>query len=76
MFWVFDMDRIAIEAELEVLYDAYYEELEQYANHQQLSSSRVTPPPGPGPLLAPWHSIPTARSSLVATTPSTPTTPG
>lgn len=27
--------RIAIEEELEVLYDAYYEELEQYANHQQ-----------------------------------------
>ena len=41
--------RIAIEEELEVLYDAYYEELEQYANHQQLSSSRITPPPGPGP---------------------------
>jgi hypothetical protein len=27
--------RTAIEEELEVLYDAYYEELEQYANHQQ-----------------------------------------
>lgn len=27
--------RIAIEEELEVLYDAYYEELEQYANNQQ-----------------------------------------
>ncbi|RMZ71514.1 N-acetylglucosamine-phosphate mutase [Pyrenophora seminiperda CCB06] len=27
--------RIAIEEELEVLYDAYYEELEQYAHHQQ-----------------------------------------
>ncbi|KAG1455946.1 hypothetical protein G6F46_005252 [Rhizopus delemar] len=27
--------RTAIEDELEVLYDAYYEELEQYANHQQ-----------------------------------------
>lgn len=26
--------RVAIEEELEVLYDAYYEELEQYANHQ------------------------------------------
>lgn len=38
--------RTAIEEELEVLYDAYYEELEQYANQQQfpsqssLSSSR------------------------------------
>ena len=28
--------RTAIEEELEVLYDAYYEELEQYANHQQV----------------------------------------
>ncbi|PKY50645.1 hypothetical protein RhiirA4_269125 [Rhizophagus irregularis] len=27
--------RTAIEAELETLYDAYYEELESYANHQQ-----------------------------------------
>ncbi|KAI8577955.1 hypothetical protein K450DRAFT_249208 [Umbelopsis ramanniana AG] len=27
--------RTAIEEELEILYDAYYEELEQYANHQQ-----------------------------------------
>lgn len=27
--------RIAIEEELEVLYDAYYDELEQYAHHQQ-----------------------------------------
>lgn len=27
--------RVAIEEELEVLYDAYYEELEQYANNQQ-----------------------------------------
>ncbi|OJD19453.1 hypothetical protein AJ78_00627 [Emergomyces pasteurianus Ep9510] len=29
--------RTAIEEELEVLYDAYYEELEQYANHSQSS---------------------------------------
>ena len=29
--------RTAIEEELEVLYDAYYEELEQYANHQQIN---------------------------------------
>lgn len=29
------LSRTAIEDELEVLYDAYYEELEQYANHQQ-----------------------------------------
>lgn len=31
--------RSAIEEELEVLYDAYYEELEQYANHQQLDDA-------------------------------------
>ncbi|KIY52249.1 hypothetical protein FISHEDRAFT_69940 [Fistulina hepatica ATCC 64428] len=43
--------RNAIEEELEVLYDAYYDELEQYANLQQryLSGSLSTPPPGPGP---------------------------
>jgi Ca2+/Na+ antiporter len=42
----------AIEEELEVLYDAYYEELEQYANYQQRylnSGGASTPPPGPGP---------------------------
>lgn len=42
----------AIEEELEVLYDAYYEELESYALHQQRYASSpgtVTPPPGPGP---------------------------
>ena len=44
--------RNAIEEELEVLYDAYYEELEQYANQQQryISSGGTLPPPqGPGP---------------------------
>ncbi|KAH0580052.1 hypothetical protein H2248_002866 [Termitomyces sp. 'cryptogamus'] len=44
--------RNAIEEELEVLYDAYYEELEQYANYQQryvLSGGTIPPPPGPGP---------------------------
>ncbi|KAL8914895.1 MAG: hypothetical protein Q9171_000522 [Xanthocarpia ochracea] len=35
--------RTAIEEELEVLYDAYYEELEQYANHQQISLVDGTP---------------------------------
>jgi len=42
----------AIEEELEVLYDAYYEELEQYANYQQRyvnSGGTLPPPPGPGP---------------------------
>ncbi|KAI9762125.1 MAG: hypothetical protein M4579_000605 [Chaenotheca gracillima] len=41
--------RTAIEEELEVLYDAYYEELEQYANHQQVQFEDGTasmPPPG------------------------------
>ncbi|ORZ14637.1 salt tolerance down-regulator-domain-containing protein, partial [Absidia repens] len=33
--------RTAIEDELEVLYDAYYEELEQYANHQQYYAQRT-----------------------------------
>lgn len=40
--------RTAIEEELEVLYDAYYEELEQYANHQQISledGTPIMPPP-------------------------------
>ncbi|KAF5329502.1 hypothetical protein D9619_009087 [Psilocybe cf. subviscida] len=44
--------RNAIEEELEVLYDAYYEELDQYANYQQRyvsSGGTIPPPPGPGP---------------------------
>ena len=36
--------RTAIEEELEVLYDAYYEELEQYANHQQDGAPMMPPP--------------------------------
>ncbi|EEP82502.1 conserved hypothetical protein [Uncinocarpus reesii 1704] len=35
--------RTAIEEELEVLYDAYYEELEQYANHKQGSFENGAP---------------------------------
>ena len=35
--------RVAIEEELEVLYDAYYEELESYAEHQQVTSADGTP---------------------------------
>ena len=45
-------NRNAIEEELEVLYDAYYDELEQYANYQQQyasSGGTLPPPPGPGP---------------------------
>lgn len=44
--------RTAIEEELEVLYDAYYDELESYANHQvryASSGGTIAPPPGPGP---------------------------
>jgi hypothetical protein len=46
--------RTAIEEELEVLYDAYYDELEQYANHQQEyaasnGNGTIPPPAGPGP---------------------------
>ena len=38
--------RTAIEEELEVLYDAYYEELEQYANNQQsIPEERTSVPP-------------------------------
>ncbi|KAE8144216.1 salt tolerance down-regulator-domain-containing protein [Aspergillus avenaceus] len=40
--------RTAIEEELEVLYDAYYEELEQYANNNQNSFEKgapIVPPP-------------------------------
>jgi len=63
--------RTAIEEELEVLYDAYYEELEQYANQQQnskyaaqiphspspgaYSTSRIPPPPPPPPGPPPNH---------------------
>ena len=37
--------RNAIEEELEVLYDAYYEELETYANHQHFGLDATTLPP-------------------------------
>ena len=40
--------RVAIEEELEVLYDAYYEELESYANHQQVAEDGT-------PILPPNH---------------------
>ena len=46
------MDRDVIKDELEILYDAYYEELEQYASHQQqflVSRGKIAPPPGLGP---------------------------
>lgn len=37
--------RTAIEEELEVLYDAYYDELETYANHQHAEPGQAVPPP-------------------------------
>mgnify|MGYP000616148223 CR=1 FL=1 len=46
-------NRTAIESELSSLYDAYYDELESYALHQQryasLPPGTIPPPPGPGP---------------------------
>ncbi|KAA8646154.1 putative stress response protein Nst1 [Aspergillus tanneri] len=51
--------RTAIEEELEVLYDAYYEELEQYANNNQGSFENGPPIPPPRlyhpPLRSPGH---------------------
>lgn len=42
--------RTAIEEELEVLYEAYYEDLEHYASlQQQHVAGGGPPPPGPGP---------------------------
>ena len=54
--------RTAIEEELEVLYDAYYEELEQYANKQQISledGAPMMPPPRMYP--HPMASIPPSQ---------------
>lgn len=56
--------RTAIEEELEVLYDAYYEELEQYANHQGDGGPQpMMPPPrrfGPLSGLQPPNRMPPA----------------
>lgn len=44
--------RTSIESELEVLYNAYFDELQQYASQQQQyvkSGGALPPPPGPGP---------------------------
>ena len=54
--------RTAIEEELEVLYDAYYEELEQYANHQQTTLDDGTPMmPPPRMYTHPMARMPPAR---------------
>lgn len=58
--------RTAIEEELEVLYDAYYQELEQYANHQQVDlggAAPTMPPPrryGHLPAAHPSNHVPPA----------------
>lgn len=57
--------RTAIEEELEVLYDAYYEELEQYANHHEGPPPMMPPPRRFGALsgLQPPHRLPTAYNT-------------
>ncbi|KAF8994902.1 salt tolerance down-regulator-domain-containing protein [Cyathus striatus] len=65
--------RSAIEEELEVLYEAYYDELEQYATYQQRylsSGGALPPPPGPGPSPAASSSTKTAQSSSPPSLPS------
>lgn len=74
-----DSSRTAIEEELEVLYDAYYDELESYALHQvryASSGGTIAPPPGPGPfpgsvdsstLPLPSTPIPAKKSSIKTT---------
>lgn len=65
------INRSAIESELSSLYDAYYDELESYALHQQryasLPPGTIPPPPGPGPF--PGSVDP---STLPATPPADP----
>jgi len=76
--------RQAIEVELEVLYDAYYDELESYAHHQKAYENskgmdpRIPPPIGPGPfpgsvdidkmLSSPVSTAPPASNSRPAAT--------
>lgn len=56
--------RTAIEEELEVLYDAYYEELEQYANNQHISLEDGTPIiPHPRLYTHPMARIPPSRNA-------------
>ena len=53
--------RTAIEEELEVLYDAYYEELEQYANHGEQLSGNGTPAAPPRRYTQPTTRLPPDR---------------
>ncbi|KAG9679595.1 hypothetical protein KCU76_g15358, partial [Aureobasidium melanogenum] len=58
--------RIAIEEELEVLYDAYYDELEQYAHHQSGEPGHGMLPPLrslPPPHLHPSSAVPLPLST-------------
>lgn len=58
--------RTAIEEELEVLYDAYYEELEQYANNQHINLDDGTPMmPHPRMYAHPMARIPPSRNPQV-----------
>ena len=58
--------RTAIEEELEVLYDAYYEELEQYANNQHISLEDGTPMiPHPRMYAHPMARMPPSRNPQV-----------
>ena len=58
--------RTAIEEELEVLYDAYYEELEQYANNQHISLDDRTPMmPHPRMYAHPMARLPPSRNPQV-----------
>jgi hypothetical protein len=65
--------RTAIEEELEVLYDAYYEELEQYANQQQgrlEDGAPMMPPPrkyGPMGRFQPGDRLPPLMNSSQST---------
>lgn len=62
--------RTAIEEELEVLYDAYYEELEQYANHQQINLDDGTPIMQPPRMYShPMARLPSSRPSPLSGTP-------
>lgn len=58
--------RTAIEEELEVLYDAYYEELEQYANNQHVSLEDGAPMmPHPKMYAHPMARMPPSRNPQV-----------
>lgn len=67
--------RTAIEEELEVLYDAYYEELEQYAHHNQGSLENGTPIVPPPRLYRPPLRSPLDRHSHISNSQYPPRTP-